>query len=750
MVIQCPSCKKQYNVESSQIKDQGVKITCPSCKHQFIVRKKTDELEKTQSDNKPKTPPCEICGEPSTHVFKGPPPKPLCEHHYEIEKQKETRFFESKPGITEKPPKREPVSDPAATQVSQSPDATVQAQAPPKGAVEPTMADSEDFGDFEDDFEFFDQMDSNAAAPDQTQPLQSVPKPAAPPPPPKPENNETEENFTASPHEFLEEGGGVSEANQKEEDFEFDDMDDDMDGKTQPPGGPDPFAPSPSDSIKIFDEDDEASASSEDAPDPFSADAMMDDGPDPFGPEDSTEPAPTPTPQETPGFTKESFNLDGSVSDDKYAGYEDQDDSFEWKKPLEGENGESPALANLDAEFKSSMMSSPNPPSGASSVQSVKTKGANAVALAPGNQKTFATALITMALVLFSTGASAYISFSGISNQMPAQIADFDIEVPAWEGDLINIVQDGKPKPSIGHIAPLEGNEAPGKSGGAAKVAVNTQKAFTLMMEDTPKSYDKAVLEIDKAISLNPDSPDLAALKVDILSFQETIDAKGKTFLRSKQAKRELELQKSISGKPVFIRSKAFIFLNEKQTAAARALISKYLEKNPKDYVSVYILAMTYVHQPKPDLSTAAKHMEKAIKLEPYFIRGHWELASIYRGMGRHDDAINVYNKVLTSTQDRAGVAEAMENTLREKSSGTKKPTDDGPSETVAIIEPKPKRPKGINATGTAMSENIMQAINEAAPHIRKLVLKKKGVPKNPVTGGVFPSKLAPPEEAPR
>ena len=119
MIIQCNKCQKQYKVNPEKVTEKGTKITCPSCGHQFIVRRKA---EAPPPEPKVKTPPCRVCGQPSTHVLPGDPPLVLCERCFQVEKEKKTRFSPEAfgpPPVKEEPPpprKQEPPPPPAAAE----------------------------------------------------------------------------------------------------------------------------------------------------------------------------------------------------------------------------------------------------------------------------------------------------------------------------------------------------------------------------------------------------------------------------------------------------------------------------------------------------------------------------------------------------------------------------------------------------------------------------------------------------------
>ena len=105
MIIQCPECGKKYKIDPEKIPEKGAKITCPNCQHSFLVRKKK---EKEEPKPEIKTPPCQICGNPSTRVLKGDPPMLLCEACFVREMEKRRRFEVHPPSFTEAEPETMP------------------------------------------------------------------------------------------------------------------------------------------------------------------------------------------------------------------------------------------------------------------------------------------------------------------------------------------------------------------------------------------------------------------------------------------------------------------------------------------------------------------------------------------------------------------------------------------------------------------------------------------------------------------
>ena len=110
MIIKCPECGKKYKIDPERVPEKGAKITCPNCGHSFIVRRKK-EKEKGKPAPSIKTPPCAICGSPSTRVLQGDPPLLLCEDCFRREKEKRQRFEIHPPEFIEEKPEQVPPSE---------------------------------------------------------------------------------------------------------------------------------------------------------------------------------------------------------------------------------------------------------------------------------------------------------------------------------------------------------------------------------------------------------------------------------------------------------------------------------------------------------------------------------------------------------------------------------------------------------------------------------------------------------------
>ncbi len=776
MVIECPKCKKQYNVDGSRVTEQGVKITCPACQHQFIVRRKQDEPPKPEP-KKPKTPPCVLCGEPSTHVLKGPPPRPMCEYHYRVEKEKESRFFDSIPE-TASPQQRPSYPDPGATRIEPSarPGVTVRGQ-PPPGAIEPPPAPSQPpakpavpgkvaepaFESFDDDFDFTDA---------DSQPPRPVPEKAAPPAP----ADEDEEIPLADPHEFL---AKLNEDVRRPDpaqtmpptpappepppakpepppaklappvpppppmpeappakpkpdaSFNFDEPA----AKTvteQPSAASDPFRPEPRDmgtsSPGVTPRPGSVSAGHGEArpAKPDSGPAMDFDQPEP-GPE--------------PTRKFESFNLDGTPVEERYADAEEQEVSYEWRSSAAGQKSRAASLdeelaKSLTLEGEDEARSAAARPSAEQQLQAAR----------PAKQRSMASAVMVLIVLLAATAASGFLSLSGKSNMRAASGEEVAVTPPRWQGRLGEVEQQIEPivPMELPALAPGPGADRVSKSAAAEDRA---QAALRLMYRDSRKSYDQALKNLDNDLSVFPQNPALLAAKIDTIAFRESRDDKGKSVLRGDESKREFSaLDSSIQDSPFMTRAKAHVLLNDQKTVAARAILKTWLDKNPRDAVAMYLMGLTYRYQPNPDLKEAARNLESAVKTDPNLVAGYWDLAEIYRQLGRYDDAIDMYNEVLTRSPEREGTAEAMEDTMRQKAqAGPRQPAEAVTQPLITIPVKLPPENTGLAASGAQVSDNILEIINLVEPRIRNLDL-------TPLTKPAGPQPRAlprPPEEAP-
>jgi len=780
MIIQCPSCEKKYNVESSKVTAKGVKITCPSCKHQFIVRKKGDEKPaepKKKGPPQKKGPPCAVCGEPSTHVFKGPPPRPLCEHHFKVEQEKGSRFFESTevsmPGFMPEPDKtrfadeeepditKPPAPPPPAPEDKVPQPEPPAAPAPPKPLDETVRAQPPGLSDppfesFDSEFDFFD-------APDVSHPEREVSQPGREKPE---EKGGREADFVSEPHELMQPEAGLIEAQDEaaSEDMAATGMEIDTDvfeedfesvkeeslpqrpapspGDTAPPASrkgppdpveaagktevkprPDPFAPEP-----------EEKAAPPGA-DPFKPNAVAETfeepAPDPFGPEPGEEQSSPEWSVDDMGAAAAGYYMDGSSApamDEPAPG--ESADSFEWETFEEsGRKEESVIEAPAPAPARPAPVPVRQPVQAA---RPVKPRGA-------------LSAVTVLAGLFLAVGASAFLSMKGIPGA-PGPEADYAAVVPAWRGRLDVAAESAMADGMFNQLQGLSGAALPDDTGERFRARQRAASARKLMMKDTPEDYKEAANAIFEAVRIEPDNPAYHVLKVNILAFKDTLKDDGRVSLGSGgEAEDALgSLSSEIRKSELMHRAKAHVFLKDNKTAAARSLLTAYLEQKPRDAIALYLLGLTYLYQPKPDLSEAAARLEEAVKFEPDLVRAYWDLAGIYRELGRYEDAIDMYRQVLTRSPDRPGTPEAMEEVLREQGSGSAD-TSGGDDSSIIVIQHK-EEPKGIKATGSAISDNILEAINEVYPEIRKFDF----TPREERPGAQPRSYPRPPEEAPR
>lgn len=743
MQIQCPSCKKQYSIDGSKVTEQGVKIICPACKHQFIMRRKAEDKPKPKPEpQKVKTPPCAVCGAPSTHVFRGPPPRPLCEIHFKIESEKSSRFFEEDGGTTRipSPTPAAPPPPPDRTSISAPPPppdpsrTRVGAPAPARPAAPPPGVSQPSFDSF-DDFDFSDLDSPGTSRPGTSRPGTSMPglsspglsspgfsdpglsspgfsdpgktgiapspppRPAAKPKPAAPEP--AEGSFTASPFEFMEESASANVA------------------------PPEPPPPEP-----------------EESDDPFRPESASDSQPSKPAPDKSI-PDFMPDPDEDLGMgfspKKSGTNLDGSSVEEPAAPEPEDDFDFGWEdKPKAG--------TKLDAE-----MQAPRPAAPAGPVAPVvRPARAAAETVRMAKPRSPAISAAAAAIMLLAVVGAILISMTGWADQPPAPQETLELGPAEWVGKLQDPGYSSAPE--VGALPTLEiegGIQEPT----ALTAGENAKRAMQQALRDTPSAYASALAAIDAALASEPDNGEYQALKVDILAFREALAAGGQP---NKAGASSQALAEATGQHPLLIRAKAHVFLNDQKTAAASALLNNYLSSNPQDGVAVFLLAMAIRYQPQPDKAEAARLLEKAITLEPGLVRGYWELARIYREQGQYKAAIDIYNRILTSFPDHEGTAEAMEETLREQQGvapgatppgGTSAP---GTAPAITIIPQPAAAPVGISSTGNAISDNIIDAINEVEPRLRRVQpnLEAPRPVGQPTTAPARPQMPKPPEEA--
>jgi len=220
----------------------------------------------------------------------------------------------------------------------------------------------------------------------------------------------------------------------------------------------------------------------------------------------------------------------------------------------------------------------------------------------------------------------------------------------------------------------------------------------------------------------DPKNPADAALKINLLAFRESLGEKS--LLGGDDPRKALAaLSPELQANPFLLRAKAHVFLLDNKTAAAQALLKTFLKDHPEDAIALYLRGVSLRDQPSPDLAAAAKDLENASTLQPDFVRAYWDLAAIYRKLGRYDEALDRYNRVLAKSPDRKGTPEAMEETAKEKgkSGKTISPlTSSEPETSIAVPEAPATEatPVGIAATGADISANILEAIQETSASI--------------------------------
>ncbi|MFO8057832.1 MAG: zinc-ribbon domain-containing protein [bacterium] len=695
MRLQCPKCKKEYNVPDERITDQGVKITCPACKHQFIVKRRHEqEQEKkkaeTSSSKKPastkpskKTPPCVVCGEPSTHVFQGPPPRPLCEHHYQIEKEKDSRFFEPEPGASDSEFEQEKPSAPQA--------AVSQEEPKPEDSVPPQVAEPV-FESFDEEFDFMDGSDST----------ETTPVPGA------------LEQDTSAGHE----------PSRKAEDP----LQPAAGGDSQEGKGPGAAASAPGRA---------SPASEEGSPgkDFLSAEAGTGQSAFPHGGGGQEDFHETSSSLPEDGGDKSEFSfgdggfLSGEMPEEsgpqERVGEQEEEDSFDFHESAAETSGDPFSAAALDDEKKQPAKApAPKPVSPTPSIrrpkpaeQKVEIKGAGR-------------SLLVIFLIILASVATGYVSFSGLNTSLQKTVNAPAIQVPDWQGSLT-----GESEAGMASIAVSAGKNTgisiPGKAG---------REAMQYLQKDTRQGYENALAAINKAQEEDR-TPELLSLQIHALAFAESLGENGQVSLSSGDAGAALqEIESGLLDSGPLVRARAHVLMGEKDLSGARELLNRYLDSNPGDPLALSLLGASYLYQERPDRGKAIKYLEKSVGVDQSPVRAYWDLARAYSRAGEYQKAEKIYRLVLEKSPDRVGVNSAL--------SDVQKQREDRQSEQVLDINPpEKKRTKPIKKTGSWIPRNVLEVISEVEPQIRKFNPRKARQRRSPQPPK--PGYAPPPEAAP-
>ncbi len=720
MILQCPKCKKQYNVPEERLSERGVKITCPSCKHQFIVKRKHEETgegknkdkkksqtspPKSQQQTKPsrKTPPCAVCGEPSTHVFQGPPPRPLCEYHFQIEKEKDSRFFEEEPRLSDEEVEQEAPADNAITSPLRF-DSQEEQHPPKKDDTVPPQVSEPVFESFDDEFDFLDDAESTDTTPvpgvsgKEISPPESKPEPMA-----KPGDTfglETEEAFdTGEPPGAAasvpgrpstdegEESGGIKKISSGAEEFYSE----------EPPPNEDPFRPRATDSEGA------------DFTSPFSADESEESG--------------------ELSFKANEF-LTGETADDfSEEGEKEEEDSFAFQESSKVSSGDPFSAVSMldDAEKTAAPEPAPAKPAAAPiKVPASRPSGGRKV-----EQKSIGSPLLVLFLIIFATLGSAYVSYAGLADNLQSEVNAPEIPVSTWKGSLIEKADVDATSLKV----------SPGKGMGISLPGSSGRKAMQYLSKDTRTGYDKALARIEQALEKKPQDPHLLALRIHALAFAESVGANGEVKLSSQDARSKLnEAAPSIRKSEPLLRARAHVLVGERDFRKARDILEEYLQKTPYDSIALSLMGASYLYQDPPEPEKAIKYLEAASGFEEGPVRAQWDLALAYRMTEQYQKAEKAYELIKEKSPGRQGVESALRQ-VREKIK------DEEPS-VLDIARPQKKKvKKPIKQTGSRISRNVLEVISEVGPQIKKFDPDKARRRNAP---SYRPNYAPPPEAAPQ
>jgi len=685
MILQCPKCKKQYTVDSSRVTERGVKITCPACKHQFVARKRREDGGVTKSPSRdktpppkakparPRTPPCVVCGAPSTHVFPGPTPRPLCERHFQVEKEKSSRFFE--------PEKPEPDSDDAWDFESAAPEPPPEPKAP-KTTAPP--AEEPEFDSFDDSFVSFDDEPKSRPESRPDEPEQKTES-----------TGEAPDDFTASAHEFMMPGSGLVEANAPSEES--------PDPETGE--GPAPETEEPAPPIERFGEEEM------NAPEPAAGRAAASDGLD---------------------FSEDIKFFDGHAQDpDKQedestarpemtAPREEAED-FTFEPAL---RAEAPGPSPLEAELeKPAPSASPAPAAGPGPLPAKTDFGRlSRAALRPRRQTAgpgMGSALSSLLVILIAVAGSVFITFSGFGES--DRVAGAELQLPALEwfeslDKVERVAESASARPSLSARGP-----AVMKHLGDKRLAA-IREARRLMFADRQSSYEQALRVLAGHLNQYPGDLEALALKVELLAFSESLAETGEVVFRAEDSASALAVMTPEQlEKTTMLRPRAHSLINQQKPGEAGVLLDRYLQAHPNDPVALYLAGMRLWIDDPPDLARARVHLERAVSLEPEFIRARWQLAAVLRGLKKFDEAVRAYEELAARAGERPGVKAALESALKEREAEklVRSPAP-GPERT-QVMDLAPRVPMELPAAPEPVmipqiSANLIKAIIKVQP----------------------------------
>src|SRR5262249_53310999 len=84
----------------------------------------------------------------------------------------------------------------------------------------------------------------------------------------------------------------------------------------------------------------------------------------------------------------------------------------------------------------------------------------------------------------------------------------------------------------------------------------------------------------------------------------------------------------------------------------AQACYTALLKAVPRHHIALHFLGISYFQQNKPD--RGIDFVRKALTIKPDYIEAHYNLGTALQGLGRHEDSIVHYRKVLAASPDNA------------------------------------------------------------------------------------------------
>src|SRR5229473_8533076 len=172
---------------------------------------------------------------------------------------------------------------------------------------------------------------------------------------------------------------------------------------------------------------------------------------------------------------------------------------------------------------------------------------------------------------------------------------------------------------------------------------LDTEKRSILQAAIAKRDYVAAESLLAEEAAKNPKSQSLLLVLADVL------------FLDGKQLNSALVLKKAellgpLDERSRFLLALSYIAISRKNLAITE--LEKLAQTNPSNAVYPYWLSRLAYR--KTDLQLAFKYAEKAVRLDPRFMKAYDQLGLCYAGLNQNEEAIRAYKEAIRLNQQQA------------------------------------------------------------------------------------------------